>query len=525
MIAGNEKTAKAAKDAAKQAVDFTESAETADFAESAENGEPAEGTGTGEPAGVAETVETGGAAETGESAQSAEQRSTGPTEVAGQSVIDQSLNAQSFTGQSGAQQEQVPLVRDIVVETERAAQEAAIIAARQAVNIDREAIINQRLPLIARIYGVLVLLQGLITLPIVILWSVYSVRQIIEGHVAVDALSLTFVLSCLQVVVASANAISLTIFGVLLLRNHRTYAARWSYVLMAVTLAEGMLELALDGLGLNLLTPAIQMVILVALSITLDPTLREERRLQRELKYLGERDDYEEALARGMLGRDPSGKGYIALDFFNLFWIFVIGCVVGLTIETVYHWVYFHEFQDRAGLLWGPFSPIYGFGAGFMTILLNRLWRSNWLLIFCSSAVIGGVFEYFTSWFMEVAFGIKAWDYTGQWLSIDGRTSGKYMFFWGILGLAWIKFVLPNLLWVINLIPWKVRYSLTAVVFVLLFIDGVMTLMAFDCWYGRVAGRAPDSPITQFFADHFDNAFMEQRFQTMTIDPSKAGRL
>ena len=117
-----------------------------------------------------------------------------------------------------------------------------------------------------------------------------------------------------------------------------------------------------------------------------------------------------------------------------------------------------------------------------MTILLNRLWRSNWVLIFFSSALIGGVFEYCSSWFMEVAFGIKAWDYTGEWLSIDGRTSGKYMVFWGIMGLAWIKFVLPYLLKFINLIPWKVRYSLTAVVFVLLFIDGMMTLMAFDCW-------------------------------------------
>ena len=50
------------------------------------------------------------------------------------------------------------------------------------------------------------------------------------------------------------------------------------------------------------------------------------------------------------------------------------------------------------------------------------------MLIFCASAVIGGAFEYFTSWFMQAAFGIRAWDYTGQWLSIDGRTSGKYMF-------------------------------------------------------------------------------------------------
>jgi uncharacterized membrane protein len=147
------------------------------------------------------------------------------------------------------------------------------------------------------------------------------------------------------------------------------------------------------------------------------------------------------------------------------------------------------------------------------------------MLIFCASAVIGGAFEYFTSWFMEVAFGIRAWDYTGQWLSIDGRTSGKYMFFWGILGLVWVKLILPHLLAMIQRIPWKIRYTLTAVCFALIFVDGVMTLMALDSWYSRMAGIAQDSPVSQFFATYFDDDFMANRFQTMTLDPSTASRM
>lgn len=109
----------------------------------------------------------------------------------------------------------------------------------------------------------------------------------------------------------------------------------------------------MDGLGTNLLVPSIQMTILVALAITLDPTLLEERRLQRALRRMDERDEYEAALAKGMVGRDMSGKGYISLDFFNLFWIFVIGCMIGLVVETIYHWYYYGEYQDRAGMLWG----------------------------------------------------------------------------------------------------------------------------------------------------------------------------
>lgn len=365
---------------------------------------------------------------------------------------------------------------------------------------------DRRLPLIARIYGVLVLLQGVITLPVIVLMAGYSVHEILDGRVTVDVLNLTFILTCAQTVVSSANAACLTVLGVLLIRNRRRYSAWWSYIVMMVTFAEGLLSLALDGLGANLLVPSIQMIILVALAITLDPTLLEERRLQRALKRMDERDEYEAALAKGMVGRDMSGKGYISLDFFNLFWIFVIGCMIGLVVETIYHWYYYGEYQDRAGMLWGPFSPIYGFGAGFMTILLNRLWRSNWVLIFFSSALIGGVFEYCSSWFMEVAFGIKAWDYTGEWLSIGGRTSGKYMVFWGIMGLAWIKFVLPYLLKFINLIPWKVRYSLTGGVRAAVHrrhddIDGVRLLVR--AHGGACAGFADHAVLRRPFRQRF----------------------
>ena len=407
-------------------------------------------------------------------------------------------------------------------EATESALEANLVAAElDGAELDLDA---KRLPILARVYGVLVLLDGLATLPIVVFATWYSVHEIVTGHVQVDAMSLTFVLSALHAVVLIGNAIALMIFGVLLVLNRRRYAARWAYVLMPLTLADGMLSLALQGLGWNVVLPAIQMVILIVISVTADPGLREERRLQRALRRMDERDDYESAVAAGMLGRDQSGKGYIALDFFNIFWLFAVGCVFGLIVETIYHMVLFGEYQDRAGLLWGPFSPIYGCGAVLVTVCLNRLWRSNMFLIFCASAVIGGAFEYVVSWFMEVAFGIVAWDYTGQWLSIDGRTSGKYMFFWGLIGVVWVRWILPRLLWLINRIPWKVRYSLTTFCAVLMVVDIAFTLMALDCWYGRMAGLPQDSPVTMWFGEHFDNGFMAHRFQTMNIDPSRAGR-
>ena len=228
----------------------------------------------------------------------------------------------------------------------------------------------------------------------------------------------------------------------------------------------------------------------------------------------------------GTLGLDKTGRGYIELDFFNLFWIFVIASVAGVVIESIYHVlvVDFGHYEDRAGLLWGPFSPIYGFGAVLMTLALNRFHNAPIPVVFLVSAVIGGAFEYFVSWFMEYAFGAIAWDYTGTFLNINGRTNFMFMCMWGVLGVVWVKLALPALLHTVNLIPWRWHYSITALCAALMIFDGAMTLVALDCWYARLAGAAPDNALEQFCAEQFDNQWMENRFESMSIHPDAAHR-
>lgn len=239
---------------------------------------------------------------------------------------------------------------------------------------------------------------------------------------------------------------------------------------------------------------------------------------------------------RACWGRDPEGKGYIELNFFNLFWVFFVCSILGLIIEVVYHMVVVDPgvYQDRAGLLFGPFSPIYGVGAVLLTIALNRFYRANPVIIFVVSAIIGGVFEAFVSWFMQTSFGAVAWDYTGITLFgmpdpiavlFEGRTSTPFMCMWGILGFVWIKACLPWLLRLINMIPWKIRYSLTSLVAVLMLVNAVMTLQALDCWFERVSGTAWNTPVEDFYAEHFGNEYMENRFQSMTIHPEDTSRV
>ena len=341
------------------------------------------------------------------------------------------------------------------------------------------------------------------------------------------------VLLVISYAITFSDGIALILFGRMLRKGSRRNAARISHVLIATSVVQVLFRLMLQGVDLALVPDAIQLLLLTAVSVTVDPTLKEERALKRRARDILDREAAEE----DMLGRDLEGKGYIELNFFNLFWVFVICCFLGLVIETVYHFVIVvpGEVQDRAGLLFGPFSPIYGFGAVLMTAALNRFYKANPVVIFAVSAVIGGLFEAATSLFMEFGFGAVAWDYSGSTIFgafpdpiaavFGGRTSTLFMCMWGALGFVWIKLCLPWMLRLINLIPWRVRYSFTTLCAVLMLVNGVMTLEALDCWFERLSGIPQTTPVERFYAENYDNDYMAHRFESMTITPDDSARV
>ena len=393
----------------------------------------------------------------------------------------------------------------------------------------------KKIPLIIKVYAVLCTLSGVGTLPSVAVFMWQVITALINGNVAAKLGDNTLVavdLIVAGIMLSAASAIILIVFGLDLIKDQRRNAARLSYVLIAFTVVELLVDVMLQGIGPFLLRPAVQLVILIALSATVDPTLRQERELQRRLQEMLDRD----AAAEGMLGRDETGEGYIKLNYFNLFWVFFVCSVLGLILEEVWHMVVVDPgvYQDRAGMLFGPFSPIYGFGAVLMTMALNRFYKKNPLIIFLVSALIGGAFEVFVGWFMQTSFGVVSWSYshirlfgTPDPIAVltGGRTCTPFACMWGLGGLIWIKVLLPRLLKLINMIPWKRRYSATVILTAVMLIDGVMTLQSLDYWYQRVNGTVRNIPVAQFYDKHFDNEYMENRFQSMTMSPKDATRV
>lgn len=217
--------------------------------------------------------------------------------------------------------------------------------------------------------------------------------------------------------------------------------------------------------------------------------------------------------------REATAPEAIKLDLYHLVWIFTVCCVVGLIVETVVSYFVDGRWEDRAGFLWGPFSPIYGVGGVLMTVTLSRLSEARGGVLFGAAALVGAGFEWFAGWFWENAFGIVAWDYSSQPFNLGGHTCLGMALVWGAAGVAWMKLALPVLQRAADVVPvsWRGVFAWGLLAFFL--VDTAMTFLAFDCWMNRLAGVEPAGPVQLFFADHYGNAVMEGRFQTMSMYP------
>ena len=126
---------------------------------------------------------------------------------------------------------------------------------------------------------------------------------------------------------------------------------------------------------------------------------------------------------------------------------FFIYSFLGYICEVIYCSVPQRRFVNR-GFLYGPYLPIYGFGAMIVTVLLDPL--HQWpLLVFLLSFLLTSVLEYFTSWLLEKLFSVKLWDYSKHKVNINGRVCLRNSLLFGIMSLAVEYLVQP---WVARIV-------------------------------------------------------------------------
>ena len=202
------------------------------------------------------------------------------------------------------------------------------------------------------------------------------------------------------------------------------------------------------------------------------------------------------------------------ISFKKIIIVFVIGCVIGTYYEELLELIKLvlaHKpltmWQTRTGLMYGPFSPIYGMGAVIVSIFATKK-IPDWKVFLYSSLGLG-VLEYLCSFFQEKFTGTVSWDYSNKFLNINGRTTLVYMVIWGLMALIFVKYVYPHISNLIDKIPIKYSNIISIILTVFMGIDILISATAVIRQQYRKMGHEPFTVIGEFF----DKYYPDERIQ------------
>lgn len=162
--------------------------------------------------------------------------------------------------------------------------------------------------------------------------------------------------------------------------------------------------------------------------------------------------------------------------FFEYFLSFLFYSFLGWSMEVLLTFFRNKKFVDR-GFLLGPYCPIYGCGILLIVFLLKK-YTDSILVLFILAMVICMVLEYLTSYFMELIFKARWWDYSDKKYNINGRICLEYAVFFGLGGTLIMYIVHPFVLGIIGKLSniWLLTIGIT--LFVLFVIDNIISFSA-----------------------------------------------
>lgn len=141
------------------------------------------------------------------------------------------------------------------------------------------------------------------------------------------------------------------------------------------------------------------------------------------------------------------------------FFIFFVYAVIGWIYELFIFYYHDGVWVNR-GFLYGPYLPVYGFGMLLLSSILGNIikrksnkfkdWVVRILIVLISVFVIATLVEYITHYVMDVYFDIKLWDYSNEFLNINGRVCFNASRNFAIGGTLLLFVVHPLILKIIN---------------------------------------------------------------------------
>lgn len=195
-----------------------------------------------------------------------------------------------------------------------------------------------------------------------------------------------------------------------------------------------------------------------------------------------------------------------------IFWLFVFGSILGYIFEMIVAFVQKGYFESRQGLIYGPFTPVYGIGIVVYYIILKNVNIHSKTKVFFMTMILGGLIEYICSLIQEKVFGTISWDYSHLWFNINGRTSLLHCLYWGTAGLLYITYIEPMIQIFIDNIHKNNKRIVTIIFSIFMIFNIYLSFIAANRQTERRNNVLPSSKLDMFLDKYYSDEYMDKVF-------------
>lgn len=155
---------------------------------------------------------------------------------------------------------------------------------------------------------------------------------------------------------------------------------------------------------------------------------------------------------------------------------FFLYSILGFLLESTFNLIVIHHF--KSGILYGPWTPVYGIGAILTIIISNKIFKKlkttklkETIIVFLILSITLTLIEWIGGILIEKIFSITMWNYKKFNFNIGKYISLEMTLIWGIISIILIYFIKPLIDKIENKIPKKLTITLS----ILFIIDLIIT--------------------------------------------------
>lgn len=121
--------------------------------------------------------------------------------------------------------------------------------------------------------------------------------------------------------------------------------------------------------------------------------------------------------------------------------VFLLASVLGWLFEIVLYLLN-DGMLINPGMLHGPWTPIYGV-TGILILVLFKGQKSKPIVLFFRIALLAGMIELATGFFLDMILGVRWWDYSESIFNIGGYVCLEALLAFGLLGMFLMYILAP----------------------------------------------------------------------------------